>query len=401
MAKESPSGAQTLSLSRVWGVKNVDRIIILYPGETGSQRINNPANYSLPRLLLRLHETDGIPIFVLNLSQVNERYGNIEFFHFSLFNLLRVVSQCVQGGNTLIILQTHAYRSYAKVLRLLLPRARVLVRLGGVFHGAEFLNSKEFEFHSDSRMGYLRTVDMVICTADGTPVDLYMRKIGVQKDRYRKWLNGFPVIENHGGYDRLNQIVCIARLSPFKGLDYVLESYALARPLLVQEHKLVIVGDGPELKNLQRQAERLAIASDVVFVGDSYDVAKHLYSSKLVVTGLANNTVMEAIATNTPVITVELGEMLELYGHFSNVHFVDYPPGGCGRIDKKYMAKMAWDTAQKIAEVLNAYPPPYLIRGEARRDLASWDERIDKELNLYDSLFAGEFRSNRHSSVDW
>mgnify|MGYP006174791827 CR=1 FL=1 len=64
-------------------MKNVDRIVILYPGETSSERINQPANYSFSRLLQRLHAEDRIPIYFLNQSQRFERYGNIRFIHFT------------------------------------------------------------------------------------------------------------------------------------------------------------------------------------------------------------------------------------------------------------------------------------------------------------------------------
>ena len=370
-------------------MNSVDRIVILYPGETSSARINKPANYSLSRLLILLHERGDVPITFLNTAKRYEKYGNIEFLHFSTINFLRTLLECRRrGGNTLIVNQMHGYWRYATVMRRLLPRSRLLVRLGGVYYGQEFINSARFDDLVRRELTYLRSADMILCTADGTPVDLYMDRVGVPRERYRKWLNGFPEIENSAGHRRSNQIVCISRLSAEKGLDYVIESFAVALPSLYEPHKLVFVGDGPETASLREQAERLQLGSFVEFVGHSDDVAKYLYTSKLMVAGLANNPVMEAIATATPVIAVELGEMRSLYGRFPDVHIVNYPPGGCGRIHPEHRAALVRDTAEKIVEVLNGRVASDARASARDRDLYRWEERLEDECDLYQSLFA-------------
>jgi glycosyltransferase involved in cell wall biosynthesis len=171
-----------------------------------------------------------------------------------------------------------------------------------------------------------------------------------------------------------------------KGVDYVIESFARALPLMHRPHRLVIVGDGPERPNLERLAGQLGVGEHVDFVGDTFDVERYLYTSKLLISGLANNPIMEAIATGTPVVAVELGETRRMYGAYPNVHVVDYPPGGCGRIDPDYRESLVAQTAEAIAAVVNdstlferangAHPPLY-----------DWDERLTTELELYDSLF--------------
>lgn len=180
--------------------------------------------------------------------------------------------------------------------------------------------------------------------------------------------------------------MCISRLSAVKGIDYLIESYARALPSLKRHHRLRIVGDGAERDNLQRLAEQLGVGDSVEFIGDSFDIERHLYTSKLLVSGLANNPIMEAIATDTPVVAVELGETRRLYGDFSNVHVVDYPPGGCGRIDPGYREELVRQTAAVIASVLNNSEGRQPL-GFTRPPLFSWGERLQLELELYDSLF--------------
>ena len=366
-------------------MKNVERIVILYPGDTSSERINQPANYSLSRLLIRLHELDPVPVYFLNWSDRHEQYGNIEFSHLDWRNVLKVIRRFAFARNTLILTQTPRYVRPALWLRSLLRASKLIVRLGGVFYGRRHITSPAFTKEVRRTLAPMRRADMVISTADGTPVDAYMQRVGVPRDRYRKWMNGFPVIENAGGYERRNQVTCISRLSMEKGIDYVIESFASALPRLQEPHRLVIVGDGPERANLEALASSLGIASSVDFVGDSFDIARHLYSSKLLISGLANNPIMEAIATGTPVVAVELGETEAMYGGYPNVHVVDYPPGGCGRIDPAYRESLVAETARVIASVVN--DESIFESPDVRPQLNGWDERLTMELELYDSLF--------------
>jgi glycosyltransferase involved in cell wall biosynthesis len=368
-------------------IVNVKQIIVLYPGDTNPERLSTPANYSLSRLLMRLQEDATTPIYLLNKARRYERLGSIRFMPFSSSNLVRVAMKCALRRGTLIISQDRGYRRYAILLRHLLPASRLVVRLGGVYYGRGFLESPEYETWKWRDRRDLHAADMIVATADGTPVDRYMEVLGVSTRRYRKWLNGFPVISNARNYRRRNQVLCISRLSPEKGIDYVLRAFALALPRLRKEHTLVIVGDGPQMGDLKLQAAQLGIDSKVEFVGPSYDIEQHMYSASLLVSGFANNPVMEAIATDTPVITPDLGETRALYGEFPNVYVVDYPPGGCGPVDDQHMEPLSSRTAEVMVGLLNRDGRPKRRLGAARRDLTGWDQRIRQELELYETLF--------------
>jgi|SRR5579872_2382843 len=369
-------------------MRNVQRIVILYPGETSSKRINTPGNYSLSRLLIQLHASDAMPVHFLNWSGVHETYGNIEFVHFTAFGFLKLAARLAFKRGTLIISQMGAYTGCARMLRAIMPGSRILVRLGGVYYGAEYIKSEAFRSRRKKERRRLLAADMIVSTADGTPVDLYMRELGIPQDRYRKLLNGFPEIPNATAEKRGNRILCISRLSPEKGIDYVLRSFAAAIPRLNESYTLTIVGNGSERDALQSLARELGVATAVEFVGESYDIAAHLYGSKLLLSGLSNNTIMEAIATGTPVVGVELGEVKALYGQFRNVRIVDYPPGGCGRIAPAHMAELVRRTADAVVEMLNQ-ADAHISRDNVRsRPLYSWQQRLQTEIELYESLLA-------------
>ena len=370
-------------------MKNVERIVILYPGDTSSERINRPANYSLSRLLLRLHAEGQVPIHFFNSSPNYESYGNITFVPFSHRSYLRYMLQVARRSGTLIINQMNTLYRYALALRHVLRDSRLLVRLGGIYYGRPHLDSASFDKEVRSSLHYLRKADMVLSTADGTPVDYFMEKVGVLPDRYRKWLNGFPNMPNTESHQRQNKVLCVSRLSPEKGLDYVIRSFAAALPRLPEGFRLSIVGDGPSRGDLEALAVELGICSLVDFEGESFDVARHLYTAKLLLSGLANNPIMEAIATETPVIAVELGETRDLYGHYPNVYVVDYPPGGCGRIDDTYLDSLVAVTASLMVTVLTGkrsleYPERFTS------GLYSWEQRLQDEIDLYESLFERE-----------
>jgi glycosyltransferase involved in cell wall biosynthesis len=62
-------------------------------------------------------------------------------------------------------------------------------------------------------------------------------------------------------------IGAVSRLSPEKGLDYLLQSFAQLRQRLRQPLALRLAGDGPEEGKLRNLARRLGIESDVEFRG--------------------------------------------------------------------------------------------------------------------------------------
>jgi L-malate glycosyltransferase len=108
-------------------------------------------------------------------------------------------------------------------------------------------------------------------------------------------------------------VLCVANLYPYKGHRYLLD--ACAR-LAAREVRctLVLIGDGPELPHLRRQAHRLGI--DVRFLGTRRDVRAWLERADVVAQpSLAEAlgiSVMEAMAARRPIVASRVGGMPEL-----------------------------------------------------------------------------------------
>ncbi len=102
--------------------------------------------------------------------------------------------------------------------------------------------------------------------------------------------------------------VTVGRLFRQKGLDVLLDGLALAAPSLPDAH-VTIVGDGPDLQQLQQQAKRLGVAHMVTFAG--------FHSAPLPLVAAADffllpsryegfsNAVLEALALGTPAIVTD------------------------------------------------------------------------------------------------
>lgn len=100
---------------------NVERIIILYPGDANRERLSKPGNYSLSRLLIHLCEQGVVPIHFFNSSERHEQWGNIEFVHLSVPNLLRFLARSGSRKPALIVLQMGFYHTLARMLRWAMP----------------------------------------------------------------------------------------------------------------------------------------------------------------------------------------------------------------------------------------------------------------------------------------
>lgn len=95
----------------------------------------------------------------------------------------------------------------------------------------------------------------------------------------------------------------LGRLDPIKRFDLVIRA---AAPLLDDQHRLLIVGDGQIRPELEAQAQRQGVAELVTFAGERHDVAAMLSSLDLFVAASEQETfglsVLEALANGIPVL---------------------------------------------------------------------------------------------------
>jgi glycosyltransferase involved in cell wall biosynthesis len=99
--------------------------------------------------------------------------------------------------------------------------------------------------------------------------------MGVRPDRIEVIENGFdPDLLRKRARERPEIplpakpfIFALGRLSRQKGFDVLIQAHALALRQGAASHHLVIAGEGPDLQQLQVQAEELGVADSVTFAG--------------------------------------------------------------------------------------------------------------------------------------
>ncbi|NLY50209.1 MAG: glycosyltransferase family 4 protein [Firmicutes bacterium] len=111
-------------------------------------------------------------------------------------------------------------------------------------------------------------------------------------------------------------ILSMGRLVPIKGMGYLLHAFSRLDRSSWPELKLMIAGDGPERRRLERLALKLGIASAVKFLGFVSNPQPLLSFARLFVTapvaesmGLAN---LEAMVLARPVVSTRVGGIPEV-----------------------------------------------------------------------------------------
>lgn len=111
-------------------------------------------------------------------------------------------------------------------------------------------------------------------------------------------------------------VLCVARLSPQKNHDVLLDAFAELRRR-IPAARLLLAGEGPEEAGLRRRAERLG-QDAVHFLGQREDVARLMASADILVLASAFEglplVVLEAMAARTPVIATRIGGVREVLG---------------------------------------------------------------------------------------
>lgn len=128
-------------------------------------------------------------------------------------------------------------------------------------------------------------------------------------------------------------VVCVARLSPEKGIDMLIRAAAL----VVRENPafiLEIAGDGTCLSALRGLVDELDLANHVHFLGQVRDVSRLLARTSLfVLPSLSEGislTILEAMARGLPVVTTRVGGNIEAVVEGETGLLV--PPGDPGEL---------------------------------------------------------------------
>lgn len=139
---------------------------------------------------------------------------------------------------------------------------------------------------------------------NGLELDKYDIKIDINK---KKKELGLPINKKIVG--------CVAKLRKQKGHKYLLKAFQQVQKEL-KDVILVLVGNGEEIDNLKKLAKDLEIDKNTYFLGDRNDIPEILKTFDVfVLPTLAegmSNAIMEAMASEVPVITTDIKENQEL-----------------------------------------------------------------------------------------
>ena len=362
--------------------------------ELEAESIRNPTtNYPYPRLLKRMSESGEwtITAFAPYRKTSEAVNNNLTIHPWSLRNFIRY--GLMQHQN-LVVMQLFMKPKWA-LLAKLWHRVPLVFRTGGISGTVADMARPFYPLRLWRWWFYYSFFDFFVSTADGTPVQLHFFRMGIPRHRYREWPNAFRPVPA-GPPRREKVILYVGRLSPVKAVDYLIESFAEATKKLDSGYKLMIYGADARVSyswheaELVRLIERLGLVGRVEIHPWTHEAERHIASCKMVVTGCANNQILEAYAAGTPVIALDLGETRNLYSRLENVHIIDYPLGGYPLPSRKrpsirpeVRGEIVRATAEAMVAIAEAETPPPPVIDFAQY---GWEQRLQKELNLYATL---------------
>lgn len=119
----------------------------------------------------------------------------------------------------------------------------------------------------------------------------------------------------------------IGRFVKVKAIDEALELFAKLSNK-TQIIKFLIVGDGPEMKELRLKANQLGISANTVFTGYIHDLTRVYWASDIFISSSRSETfghaVVEAMASGLPVVARDIPVLREIINHGENGFFIDF-----------------------------------------------------------------------------
>lgn len=176
----------------------------------------------------------------------------------------------------------------------------------------------------------------------------------------------------------------VGRLTPVKDQQLLLRAVAWVRgerPDLASALRLMLVGDGPLLPQLENLAGELGLEDSIWFAGDRDDVPELLSALDVfVLPSLAegiSNTILEAMASGLPVLATASGGNVELVEEGFNGSL--FPVGDYRALGVLILQQLS-DPDQSKALGKNAQ----------RRvsDSFTWEKTVEAYLSVYDRLLA-------------
>jgi glycosyltransferase involved in cell wall biosynthesis len=201
--------------------------------------------------------------------------------------------------------------------------------------------------------------------AVSAPLADQLRAAGVRDERVSVVINplprALPSAAPRPGTNASLRLLSVGRLSKEKGLDVLLRALKLVPRLGLTLH---IVGDGPLLRELERQVCDLSLRGRVTFAGYLNDVGPALDACDLVV--LPSRTegtplsLIEAMAAGRPVVASDVGGVGAALAHGAGILT---PPGDAAALaralthaveQREQLSQLAMERAESVRQLFSA-----------------------------------------------
>lgn len=230
-----------------------------------------------------------------------------------------------------------------------------------------------------------------ICVVSNTLKSEYLRQ-GISESSIEVMTNAVERVAEPPSGMRSNTtpiLLCVGRLSFEKGHDLLINALSLLRE---RKWQLVVVGDGPERRQLESQAKSLGLAERIRFAGHVADVSGYYTEASLLVVPSRSegipNVILEAFGSGVPVVACHVGGVPDIVAN-----------GETGWL----CAPQVSDLSDKIADALDN---PDLRQAMASRAWSSLYprfspvQRANRMIEIHNDLISRSALSRAHQLHD-
>ncbi len=167
--------------------------------------------------------------------------------------------------------------------------------------------NKAFKVFAVSRsvQDFLQKINVKNVTVMYNPFDSSQHKQNVSQE--------IDNVKKYGDY-----FVFVGRLAKIKNIPLILKAFSeLISDTLYRNYNLLVIGDGPERKDLEEMMERLCISKNCFFLGSKTYPEAFIQSAKAVLMASFSEampvTVLEAFGLNVPVVSTPAQGCMDIF----------------------------------------------------------------------------------------
>jgi len=194
-------------------------------------------------------------------------------------------------------------------------------------------HSLHLEIAKFSRGWTAKKADLVITPSKH--LKSVVNKWGAENEKIKVIYNGTDLFEEKNYPPRKGSInlITVGRLAPFKNIDKIILSLIELQSINSNIYKLIIVGDGPQRKNLEKLVSEYKLKEFVTFTGqlkknelNKYYLKSDIYIQASGYEGLPH-TLLEAISHNLSIVSTPIGGTNEILENNTNGWTIDLVNG--------------------------------------------------------------------------